>query len=84
MNQLIKDKFSIYAFVTAGYPTIEKSIEILLMLEKSNVIDVVELGINFSECTADGEIIEFCGQIARKNGTHSIFTCLDILKQARN
>ena len=75
MEKLLKDKFSIFAFVTAGYPTVEKSIDILLALEKSNVVDVVELGINFSECTADGPVLESCGEIARQNGTNSIFKC---------
>ena len=84
MNLLVKDNFSIFAFVTGGFPTIEKSIEILLALEKSNVIDVVELGINFSECTADGEILEFCGKTARDNGTDSIFKCIEILRKARD
>ena len=83
MEKLLKDKFSIFAFVTAGYPTVDKSIDILLALEKSNVVDVVELGINFSECTADGPVLESCGEIARQNGTNSIFKCLDILKEAR-
>ena len=74
MDRLIKDKFSVFVFVTSGFPT----------AEKSNVVDVVELGIPCSECVADGPVLESCGDQARKNGTDNIFKCLDILKEARN
>ena len=84
MERLIKDKFSIFVFVTSGFPTAEKTIDILLALQKSNVVDVVELGIPCSECVADGPVLESCGDQARKNGTDNIFKCLDILKEARN
>ena len=84
MDRLIKDKFSVFVFVTSGFPTAEKTIDILLALQKSNVVDVVELGIPCSECVADGPVLESCGDQARKNGTDNIFKCLDILKEARN
>ena len=29
MEKIIKDKFSVFAFVTAGYPTRQKTIDIL-------------------------------------------------------
>ncbi len=45
MEKIIKDKFSVFAFVTAGYPTRQKTIDILLALQKSNVVDVIELGV---------------------------------------
>ena len=56
MDRLIKDKFSVFVFVTSGFPTAEKTIDILLALQKSNVVDVVELGIPCSECVADGPV----------------------------
>ena len=84
MEKIIKDKFSVFAFVTAGYPTRQKTIDILLALQNSKVVDVIELGVPFSECTADGPVLETCGEVARNNGIDSIFKCLDILKEARN
>ena len=59
INQLFKEKkrniTSIY--FTAGYPHLEDTVPTLLALEKQGV-DLVEIGIPFSDPIADGPVIQ--------------------------
>jgi len=54
-------------FITAGYPDIEKTIELVLTLERSGA-DIIELGIPFSDPLADGPTIQYSSYEAVKNG----------------
>lgn len=66
-------------FVMAGDPSLEATAKILDALPAAEV-DIIELGIPFSDPMADGPIIQAAGQRALKAGT----TLKDILKLVAN
>jgi tryptophan synthase alpha chain len=53
--------------LTAGFPTVERTIEILTEIEDYGV-DFVELGMPFSDPLADGETIQQSSAVAIRNG----------------
>lgn len=55
-------------FVTAGFPELDCTPELILELEK-NGADVIELGMPFSDPLADGETIQRSSEISIANGT---------------
>ncbi len=69
IDQLFREKqegvLSIY--MTAGYPDLEDTVEIISTLEESGV-DMIELGMPFSDPLADGEVIQQSSMAALKNG----------------
>ncbi len=69
INQLFetkkKDILSVY--FTAGFPRLEDTAEIITLLEK-NGVDLIEIGIPFSDPTADGPTIQRSSETALKNG----------------
>lgn len=67
MNPFQKTSKQLSIFVTAGYPTLESTVEQLLFLQHSG-IDFIELGIPFSDPMADGPIIQESSAIALQNG----------------
>ena len=54
-------------FITAGYPNLNDTIEVLKELE-ANGVDMVELGIPFSDPMADGPVIQEASEVAISNG----------------
>lgn len=64
-DQKKKDILSIY--FTAGYPQLNDTCEIISQLE-DNGIDLIEIGIPFSDPMADGPTIQASGTIALRNG----------------
>lgn len=54
-------------FCTAGYPEINSLVSILETLQESGV-DMVEIGMPFSDPTADGPVIQYSNTIAIDNG----------------
>ncbi|PZX17403.1 tryptophan synthase alpha chain [Breznakibacter xylanolyticus] len=60
-----KDILSVY--FTAGYPTLNDTVRILQALEKSGV-DLVEIGMPFSDPLADGPTIQASSLVALNNG----------------
>ena len=62
-----KKEKALICFLTAGDPNLEKTREIILGMEKAGV-DVMEIGVPFSDPTADGPIIQAASQRALKNG----------------
>lgn len=54
-------------YFTAGYPSLDDTVEIIQELEKSGV-DMVEIGLAFSDPLADGPTIQESSQIALENG----------------
>lgn len=60
-----KDILSIY--FTAGFPKLDDSIEVIKELE-TNGIDLIEIGIPFSDPMADGPTIQASGTVALRNG----------------
>jgi len=69
INQLFerKDRNIANVFLTAGYPNLDDTVETVLELEK-NGIDMVEIGIPFSDPLADGETIQKSSIQALENG----------------
>lgn len=69
----IKDAFQkkqdglLSIFVTAGYPNVGDTVEVLKELE-ANGVDMVELGIPFSDPMADGPVIQEASGVAIENG----------------
>ncbi len=54
-------------YFTAGYPKLHDTVEILQQLEQ-NGVDMVEIGLPFSDPLADGPTIQASSQTALKNG----------------
>lgn len=60
-----KDVLSVY--FTAGFPDLNSTMDILLSLQKSGV-NIVEVGIPFSDPLADGPVIQHSSEVALRNG----------------
>lgn len=54
-------------YFTAGYPSLEDTVPIILELEK-NGVDLIELGMPFSDPLADGPTIQQSSELALRNG----------------
>lgn len=68
INQKLKDKENILSiYFTAGFPRLEDTVSIIKQLENSGV-DLVEIGLPFSDPLADGPIIQNSAAEAIKNG----------------
>ena len=69
-------------YFTAGYPKIEDTASIILELEKSGV-DMIEIGLPFSDPLADGPTIQRSSEIALKNGmtTNKLFYQLEKVRE---
>lgn len=72
-------------YFTAGYPTIDSTQQILKALQDEGV-DLVEIGIPFSDPIADGEVIQHSSQIALDNGMkiEELFTQLTDIRKTIN
>lgn len=66
-------------FIVAGYPSINLTIELLRLLDSKRV-DVIELGIPYSDALADGPVIQNASKIALSQGVY-INEVLNILVQ---
>jgi tryptophan synthase alpha chain len=76
-----KKEKALICYVTAGDPSLDKTKEIILALEAAGV-DCVEIGVPFSDPTADGPIIQAASQRALKNGT-TLATILAMIESLR-
>ncbi|GME81141.1 unnamed protein product [[Candida] boidinii] len=72
---------ALVTFITAGFPTIEDSVDILKGLQDGGS-DVIELGLPFSDPIADGPTIQAANTKALENGITTNI-CLDIVRNAR-
>ena len=59
---------ALIGFVTAGDPNLDRTVEIALDLERGGV-DVLELGVPFSDPLADGPVIQRASERALRRGT---------------
>ncbi len=73
------------AYITAGDPSIESTIRLVKELESSGV-DIIELGVPFSDPIADGPVNQEAAIRALKNNTNigQIFNALRIIRQESN
>lgn len=69
-------------FITVGYPTIETTYECVLEMVK-NGADLIELGIPFSDPTAEGPVIQGANEVALKAGTttDTVFELVEKLRK---
>lgn len=69
IKELFKNKQSqvLSIYFTAGFPALNDTMDILLSLQDAGV-DMVELGMPFSDPLADGPVIQHSSEIALKNG----------------
>jgi tryptophan synthase alpha chain len=76
-----KGEKALICFLTAGDPHLEKTREIILGMEAAGV-DCLEIGVPFSDPTADGPIIQAASQRALKNGA-TLAGILDMIESLR-
>lgn len=62
-----KNEKALIGFITPGCPNLDITVELVLSMEK-NGVDIVELGVPYSDPIADGKVIEASSQLARGNG----------------
>jgi tryptophan synthase alpha chain len=77
-----KDKNILSIYFTAGYPELEDTVEIIRALE-NNGVDLIEIGIPFSDPVADGPVIQQSSDKALKNGMNLnlLFKQLENIRQ---
>ncbi len=80
-QKLQEDKKLLSLYFTAGYPALNDTVQIIQDLEK-NGVDMIEIGLPFSDPLADGPTIQESSTAALKNGmtTEKLF---DQLKDIR-
>jgi tryptophan synthase alpha chain len=66
-QKLQEDKKLLSIYITAGYPNIDNTVSIIQGLEK-NGVDMIEIGLPFSDPLADGPTIQASSTQALKNG----------------
>lgn len=81
VSDAFKDKKAFISFITCGDPNLETTEELLLTMEKGGV-DLIELGIPFSDPTAEGPVIQGANIRALSQGvtTDKIF---DMIRRVR-
>jgi tryptophan synthase alpha chain len=84
ISTAFKDKKhkALVAYITAGYPDVEATVESALLLANSGC-DIIELGIPFSDPMADGLTIQHSSHLALLNGVTSR-TCFEIAGRIRS
>lgn len=75
------DRKLLSQYFCAGCPTLEGTADVILTLQ-DNGIDMIEVGIPFSDPLADGPVIQSAGTVALKNGAtlQKIFDQLESIK----
>ncbi len=76
-----KGEKALIVYLTAGDPSLEKTYEMILGLERAGV-DIIEIGVPFSDPTADGPVIQAASQRALKGGT-TLPDILDMIERVR-
>ncbi len=78
-NLRINKKKALIAFITAGDPSLKKTADLVIAFEKEGV-DLVELGVPFSDPLADGPVIQAASRRSLARGT----TLLKILNTVQS
>ena len=76
-----QNKKAFIAFITAGFPDLSTTASLVLELEK-NGVDIIELGVPFSDPLADGPIIQEASGYSLSQGTNLV-KILELVKQSR-
>jgi tryptophan synthase alpha chain len=76
-----KGERALVAYLTAGYPSLEATRNFVSVLEKGGA-DIIELGVPFSDPTADGPIIQAASQKALKEGT-TLEAAMNLVSEVR-
>ena len=81
-KRLKEEKKILSVYFTAGFPRLDDTLKIISKLEKCNV-DLIEVGIPFSDPLADGETIQRSSKKAIENGMtiHKLFSQLKHLRK---
>lgn len=81
-EKLQEDKKLLSIYFTAGYPALEDTVQIIKDLEK-NGVDMIEIGLPFSDPLADGPTIQQSSTAALKNGmtTEKLFEQLAAIRK---
>jgi tryptophan synthase alpha chain len=84
-KKLQEDKKLLSIYFTAGYPNLNDTVTIIQDLEKSGV-DMIEIGLPFSDPLADGPTIQASSTQALKNGmtTEALFSQLKDIRKSVN
>ncbi|MEL6917671.1 MAG: tryptophan synthase subunit alpha [Bacteroidota bacterium] len=69
-KKLKEDKKLLSIYFTAGYPKLDDTVKIIKELE-NNGVDMIEIGLPFSDPLADGPTIQESSTAALKNGMHT-------------
>ncbi len=77
-----KGQTAFIAYITAGDPTLEATVSLVVELEKAGV-DIIELGVPFSDPVADGMVNQEAAQRALKHGVtlHDIVAAVGRLRE---
>lgn len=62
-----KERNILNIYATAGYPSLDSTLPVMKALQE-NGVDIIELGMPYSDPLADGEVIQNSSTIALKNG----------------
>lgn len=76
-----QNKKALVCFITAGDPTLADTEKLVLTLEKAGV-DIIELGVPFSDPMADGPVIQLASERALKKGV-DLQKILNLVKKLR-
>ena len=78
----IKEQKALIGYFTAGYPDFETSKKVILRSVKSG-IDILEIGVPFSDPLADGPIIQYTSNIALQNGIN-LEKCFSLCEEIKD
>jgi len=82
-SKLKENKKLLSIYFTAGYPALNDTVQIIQDLEK-NGVDMIEIGLPFSDPLADGPTIQESSTVALKNGmtTEILFEQLEDIRSS--
>ena len=69
-------------YITVGFPEATITPQLIIALANAGA-DIIELGVPFSDPTADGPVVQYAGQIALRNGI-TMQHCLEAASAARS
>lgn len=84
-SSLSQDKKLLSIYFSAGFPCLDNTVDILQTLESSGV-DMIEIGLPFSDPLADGPTIQDSSTLALKNGmtTQKLFSQIQDIRKTVN